>query len=312
MSVVRNTRDAISKSLSVAVLALAGVISVGAHTLSSASKANVPPSLSISPISGPVGTVVHVKYAAGSLHLAFTDGSDCGQVVFMRVGGNIHSGTAWTSPEQIDGSGDVLSNGSIDMRVMIPVFLGASTTPVVPGRYEFAYSCGGSTQLAIPPKTTAVTFTVTAPDPDRFVGIASTSDGRGYWLAQAGGGVFSYGDARFHGSLPGIRVSPASPIVGITATPDGGGYWLVGADGGIFAFGDAPFVGSIPQHELFLKGPIIGMAPTSDGKGYWLLGADGGVLGDPANSHLEMRHSASRDCPALRCLTFYRPEPSRA
>ena len=33
--------------------------------------------------------------------------------------------------------------------------------------------------------------------------MASTSDGKGYWMAAADGGVFSYGDATFHGSVPG-------------------------------------------------------------------------------------------------------------
>jgi hypothetical protein len=29
------------------------------------------------------------------------------------------------------------------------------------------------------------------------VGMATTSDGGGYWLVAAGGGTFAYGDARF-------------------------------------------------------------------------------------------------------------------
>ena len=32
------------------------------------------------------------------------------------------------------------------------------------------------------------------------VGMASTPDGRGYWLVAADGGVFNYGDAGFYGS----------------------------------------------------------------------------------------------------------------
>ena len=34
-----------------------------------------------------------------------------------------------------------------------------------------------------------------------IVGIAATPDGRGYWLVAADGGVFSFGGARFFGSL---------------------------------------------------------------------------------------------------------------
>jgi hypothetical protein len=66
--------------------------------------------------------------------------------------------------------------------------------------------------------------------------------GGGYWLVGADGGVFSFGDAHFYGSMGGQRLN--EPVVGMAATPDGGGYWLVGADGGVFSFGDAHFYGS--------------------------------------------------------------------
>jgi hypothetical protein len=71
--------------------------------------------------------------------------------------------------------------------------------------------------------------------------MAATSDGQGYWLVGADGGVFSYGDAAFHGSAGNIKL--AAPITGMAATPDGQGYWLVGADGGIFSYGNADFHG---------------------------------------------------------------------
>ena len=65
------------------------------------------------------------------------------------------------------------------------------------------------------------------------VGIAATPDGGGYWLVASDGGVFSFGDAHFFGSMGGRHLN--QPIVGITPTPDGGGYWLVASDGGIFS-----------------------------------------------------------------------------
>ncbi len=70
-----------------------------------------------------------------------------------------------------------------------------------------------------------------------IVGIAATPDGAGYWVVAADGGVFTFGDARFFGSLGNVSLN--APIVGIAATPDGAGYWLVAADGGVFTFGDA-------------------------------------------------------------------------
>jgi hypothetical protein len=98
--------------------------------------------------------------------------------------------------------------------------------------------------------------------------------GNGYWLAGADGGVFTYGDALFHGSAGNLKLN--KPIVGMAATPDGGGYWLVASDGGIFSFGNANFHGS--TGNLKLNQPIVGMAATPDGGGYWLVASDGGIF----------------------------------
>ena len=106
------------------------------------------------------------------------------------------------------------------------------------------------------------------------VAMATTPDGKGYWLVTATGEVFCYGDAVNYGSAAGTQLY--APIVGIAATPDGKGYWLVAADGGIFTFGDATFYGSMGGK--YLAGPIVGMAATPDGKGYWLVATDGGIF----------------------------------
>jgi hypothetical protein len=105
------------------------------------------------------------------------------------------------------------------------------------------------------------------------VGIASTP-GQGYWLAGSDGGVLSYGDAGFFGSMGGKAL--AAPIVGIAATPSGRGYWLAGGDGGVFAFGDAPVAGAMSGTTL--NAPIVGIAATPSGRGYWLAAGDGGVF----------------------------------
>ncbi len=102
----------------------------------------------------------------------------------------------------------------------------------------------------------------------------------GYWLAAADGGVFTFGNAAFHGSAGNIRLT--KPVVGMAPTPDAGGYWLVAADGGVFTYGDAAFHGS--AGNIRLTKPVVGMAPTPDGGGYWLVASDGGVFsyGDAA------------------------------
>ena len=105
------------------------------------------------------------------------------------------------------------------------------------------------------------------------VGIVSSSDGKGYLIADSDGGVFAFGDAVFSGSMGGTHMN--APVVGIGRNAPGG-YWLVGADGGVFSFGDAPFGGSLGS--LRLNAPIVGIVPNAAGAGYWLVAADGGVF----------------------------------
>ena len=104
--------------------------------------------------------------------------------------------------------------------------------------------------------------------------MAPTPDGQGYWEAASDGGIFTFGTARYHGSMGGQHLN--APIVGIAAAPDGLGYWLVSSDGGIFAFGSARFHGSMGGTQL--NAPVVGMAATPDGGGYWLVAADGGIV----------------------------------
>jgi hypothetical protein len=93
-----------------------------------------------------------------------------------------------------------------------------------------------------------------APTAGAEVAQAANPSGSGYWLVAADGGVFTYGDAKFYGSLGGKKLR--SPIVGITPTPTGGGYWLIAKDGGVFAFGDAEFRGSAGAGRLVA--PVVG------------------------------------------------------
>ncbi|MCM3923168.1 CHAP domain-containing protein [Frankia sp. AiPs1] len=107
-----------------------------------------------------------------------------------------------------------------------------------------------------------------------LVGIAATPTGTGYWQVASDGGVFTFGDAAFYGSMGGKSLN--KPVVGIAATPTGRGYWLVASDGGVFAFGDAAFHGSLGSRPL--GQPVVGIAATPTGRGYWLVASDGGVF----------------------------------
>ncbi len=89
-----------------------------------------------------------------------------------------------------------------------------------------------------------------------IVGMASTSDGKGYWLVASDGGIFTFGDAAYYGSTGAMTLN--KPIVGMASTPDGKGYWLVASDGGIFTFGDAAYYGSTGGSAI--PAPIVGIA----------------------------------------------------
>ena len=67
-------------------------------------------------------------------------------------------------------------------------------------------------------------------------GITRSATGSGYRMVAADGGIFSFGDAAFYGSLGGA----ALPAPVVATTPTGGGYWLVRSDNGVASFGDAP------------------------------------------------------------------------
>jgi len=52
----------------------------------------------------------------------------------------------------------------------------------------------------------------------RIVGMASTGDDQGYWLAGADGSIFTFGDANFDGSFVGLSKSPVIAISEVLST----------------------------------------------------------------------------------------------
>ncbi|HET9118472.1 MAG TPA: L,D-transpeptidase family protein, partial [Pseudonocardiaceae bacterium] len=80
------------------------------------------------------------------------------------------------------------------------------------------------------------------------------------------GGVFSFGDAPFYGSLGSDP--PAYPVVGLGPTSDNGGYTLVDEYGQVFNFGDAPYYGSAacPVNPASMAADPNLMAATGGGR----------------------------------------------
>jgi hypothetical protein len=85
--------------------------------------------------------------------------------------------------------------------------------------------------------------------------------------------MFAFGDAAFHGSVPGLGV--AATVVSMARTASGNGYWALAADGRVFPFGDAVPYGSLAAAGLCSPPPAAAIRTTFTGKGYWVQGADG-------------------------------------
>ena len=105
-----------------------------------------------------------------------------------------------------------------------------------------------------------------------IVGMVASSDGGGYFMVAADGGVFAFGDATFEGSCPGIG-GCAGAAVAVAPDASGRGYWLITATGHIYSFGDAAYYGAPgPQSSS-----VTSMVHTAGGLGYWVLLANGSV-----------------------------------
>ncbi len=76
-----------------------------------------------------------------------------------------------------------------------------------------------------------------------IVGMASTPNGGGYWLVASDGGIFSFGDAKFYGSMGGQYTYGS--VVSISSTSNKDGYWISSSGGPIFSFGNAYNYGSM-------------------------------------------------------------------
>lgn len=91
-------------------------------------------------------------------------------------------------------------------------------------------------------------------------GIVRAGQNDGYWLVSQDGGVFSFGNAPFHGSMGGQQLN--APVLGMTSTPDGNGYWLIAYDGGVFSFGNAEFQGNPAATPPVAEAPAPAPAPV--------------------------------------------------
>jgi hypothetical protein len=139
---------------------------------------------------------------------------------------------------------------------------------------------------------------ISAPPSAPVVGIATTHDALGYWLAQSDGTVTPFGDA------PPLKDGhPGSPIVGIASTSTGLGYWLLERNGTVLSFGDAPtFAAAKP---LPASDPAVAIAVAPNGTGYVVLAEHGQLFSYDASGsgHATAPLPAGSDAVGLAWLT---------
>ncbi|HET9720238.1 MAG TPA: DUF1906 domain-containing protein [Solirubrobacteraceae bacterium] len=104
-----------------------------------------------------------------------------------------------------------------------------------------------------------------------ITGMAVTPDGRGYWLIDHAGQIFSYGDA-----AKLSRIRSRFWLQGLVAAPHGG-VWAWTWHGNIYNAGGAPFLGS-PYGSGYRTMSFRGLADTRTGNGYWMVQSGGTVL----------------------------------
>jgi hypothetical protein len=145
---------------------------------------------------------------------------------------------------------------------------------------------------ADPPPTT----TTTAP-PLGGAGTDDDNDGpgspveleSGYWLLDAGGAVYPFGDAELYGD-PAAELAAASAsgaavrAVDLEPTPSMKGYWVLDSHGRVHPFGDAPHLGDVAPGRLSAGEEPATLSATPSGAGYWVFTNRGEVIafGDAA------------------------------
>jgi hypothetical protein len=243
----------------------------GAPTFTQLGESLTDPTLIPPPVVSTTSLPAAAIYQAYSTMLAASSGDP--PYVWTQVSGLLPPGLSLGFTTGVI-SGTPTSAGTWSFGVQVVDSTGNSATATL--SIAVAGDASGSTTPTTPTAVTGPQQTLVG----AVVGIASTPDGGGYWVASATGGVEQFGDAAFFGSMAGRTLN--APINHIVATPDGRGYWLVAADGGTFSFGDAGFYGSMGGR--ILNAPVVDIAPTPDGRGYWLVASDGGIFafGDAA------------------------------
>jgi hypothetical protein len=104
----------------------------------------------------------------------------------------------------------------------------------------------------------------------------------GYWMVDATGEVYGFGDARDAGDDVAVLAGTGAEAIDLEPTPSGDGYWILDSRGHVTAHGDAVHRGNVLAGELVDDERATSISATPSGKGYWIFTDRGRVvaLGD--------------------------------
>jgi hypothetical protein len=105
------------------------------------------------------------------------------------------------------------------------------------------------------------------------VDLVVSTDGQGYLVLAADGGVFAYGTA-FPGSAVDLLVADEHAVAIDVA---GSGAWVLTDRGRVLAIGGAPVLGDVAGVGRCTWPDAVDLAATASGDGYWVLTVDGQV-----------------------------------
>ncbi len=114
--------------------------------------------------------------------------------------------------------------------------------------------------------------------PPNIVAGEATTSGKGYWMVNSSGKVFTFGNAKVFGAKTHIKTTKSREVsvTSFSSTKTNRGYWLLKANGGVMNFGDASFCGSAVHNRKIGRAVALVGDPMSTG--YWIATSKGRVF----------------------------------
>jgi 3-phytase len=169
-------------------------------------------------------------------------------------------------------------DGSIPTTTTTTTTNGSSTTTS-----STATTTSTTTTTSSTATTTSTTTTTTSPTggpatppdgPDPDYGRAER--GAGYWMIDADGHVYRFGEAADFGG-PAGRLAPGAAAVDLEPTPTSAGHWVLDDRGHVYRYGDAVALDDVAG-ALRAGEAAAALSATPSGRGYWIFTNRGRVV----------------------------------